>query len=307
MMWGGEVDQAVERSINRARQAEGEYEQEGGTKNFDYLRGRAEAHRAQLIASLGEGNVPKLKAIMAAMRTYKIYVGAIGSKKVDLIGNKRYVHGLPLAAARKVVAICAKPELNSAGKPLGLGMNLNGADNAIHIKLVEVTKGVHYAKGKAGKVGKPYEYHYFGWRTPIQGKEIVREGVAFTPKWKNEAVPTRKFDSLEDAVAARSEVGLNRAGDLKRAQAAAQAKRASGAKAVTFGSVKDVLVTKGLKTMSAAEKAERKKDLKEISTGVKEYVKATRKVRSDKAKVAAKGRPKKAKAPKKTRKAKKAE
>ena len=80
----------------------------------------------------------------------------------------------------------------------------NGRENAVMIVLEEVTKGVH----KKGDSKTHYEYKYFGWREPIDPKEVNR-AQGFMAKWKNIAIPARDATTVDQAWEIHQKAGHN--------------------------------------------------------------------------------------------------
>jgi hypothetical protein len=207
---------------------EDEYDQEGGKKNFDLIKEKAAERQALLVKRWGAEKVPKLKTIMNNLRSYVATVTKDGvSRTLGGGKKKRYFHGAPLAAARKVVAV-----INRKGE-----MNTIGQGSAVGILLKEVTKGVH--KGKNGK--DKYTYEYFGWREkleePVQNEVtrksyttkqgVVKPAVMKTVvrEYRNIAIPKRKQATVEGALRAKALVAKKRGPKLALYVKKAQEKR----------------------------------------------------------------------------------
>jgi hypothetical protein len=135
-----------------------------------------------------------------SINSVRSYVATINGKELTGMGEtgkvtKRYFHGEPAAAARKVVG-----QLYKGGEDVG------GIDNAVKIELTEVTRGVR----KADK--SRFTYTYFGWRETTTAKTIKFPGkdgreqkVTYTGK--HVAVPARGKSSAAAANAASKAIG----------------------------------------------------------------------------------------------------
>jgi hypothetical protein len=184
-----DVKKAVARAIARARQnqeveqtggqqqQEEEYDQEGGKKN-KIADEKVAARKNALEGVLKSGEkLPSDKSIRNSMRTYKARVN--GSD----LGEFRYFKGTPQSAAKKVVASIYKNK----------DMNVVGIDNAVHIAMIEVSKGVYKYRRPNSKA--PLERHvreYFGWREKYASPKITtRGGKRIEVNWENIAIPTR--------------------------------------------------------------------------------------------------------------------
>lgn len=136
-----------------------------------------------------------------AKRSYKAFING-----AELVGKstkggetRRYFHGEPLAAAKKVVSQLKKG-----------GTNVDGVANAQHIKLEEVTKGVRKVKGDH------FSYEYYGWREAMTAKPKLdkngqpmkdKEGKVITFTGKNRAVPVRDAKSAQEALNKSTAIG----------------------------------------------------------------------------------------------------
>lgn len=206
------VDEAIQRA-SEATQLSDLPEQEGGVKNMEYLRMKAQAF-IEKMKSRGDTYIPSEKTVMNSFRSYVAYVNG---KKLE----KRYFHGAPKAAASKVLTSVSKTYEDKTPMP-------SSEDKPIVIDLVEVTKGVHKSgkrlpcthehkkeKGvtldtpinKPGTCGQRYRYKYYAWREkltqPMQ-HDVDGGERTITTNWKNIVIPVRKGNkSLTDALAAK--------------------------------------------------------------------------------------------------------
>lgn len=220
-----------------------EFEQEGGKKNFNLLKLRAEEKLAIMrdrMPYLLVSKLPSLRAVMNSLRTYKVFVG----DNKQLLGQKRYFHGSPLAAARKVVAMLNKDIKMKDGSVKRAAMPSVGIENAVPIVLQEVTKGVH--KSKEAQV--PYVYEYFGWRQALAvPKRFVKGNRTIEVHWENVAVPKR------GATTAVKAAQLSEAAAKKRMTGLAHARAAHLARGTTVPTTTSVLkaapVVKGLQQL----------------------------------------------------------
>jgi hypothetical protein len=200
-MYGGnepEVQVADEEELFDERR-EQESEQSGGRKNFAILKKNAEKKKLSI-----EGKVPSDKAVLNSIRSFTAVVNG------RPLGEKRYFHGEPRAAARKVISMINKEIVEHkvdgahprqvAAKPVEF--STIGKTNAVHIKLTEVTKGVLKSTKVLGADGKMhrehYTYEYFGWRVPSE-KSFTRGGNEITTAFKNVVIPARGGASLAAA------------------------------------------------------------------------------------------------------------
>lgn len=280
----GGVEDAVARAVQRAQEAEdavGDFEiededwadledQEGGFKNFELLKAKVADRKSVLVSKFGVDGVPSDKAIMNSLRSYKAVVNG------HLLGPKRYFHGSPIAAARKVVGILNKDvhytKKNNKGvvptdKPAE--MPSVGINNALDIKLIEVTKGVHKGKHGADK----YTYEYFGWRDNVKAKgpkdagkiKVGSDGKNFKEVqkgdrvvrvfWENIAIPKRGKKTAKDALVAKQDAASKRAGALAKARS----KPRKNKKVVTVASViGDEQIAETLRDARKAKAAARK-------------------------------------------------
>jgi hypothetical protein len=148
----------------------------------------------------------------ASTRTYVAYIcKGSGAKKLltSPVGDKSkiYFHGLPSAAARKVLTALTKKRKLSKGRYTSIYTKnaLTGSKNAVRICLHEVTKGLH------GLDGEKFQYEYFGWNQKCAGKSITlshkdsrgrKVTNTFTPKFKHMVVRvTEKAKTLQSALA----------------------------------------------------------------------------------------------------------
>jgi hypothetical protein len=257
-------------------------EQEGGFKNFELLKAKLAERKALLASRFGADNIPSDKAIMNSLRSYKAVVNGVE------IGPKRYFHGSPIAAARKVVGVLNKDvhytKTNKKGivpedKPAM--MPSIGMEHALDIKLIEVTKGVH--KGKKGT--DKYSYEYFGWRDGVKAKgpkdaakiEVDENGRNFKGVrkgnrvvrvyWENIAIPKRKQTTVQAALKAKEAAASKRERALARARTAPRAK-----KAVTVASlIGDEEVVSELKKQRKARASARRTVPKRAPTAYQQF------------------------------------
>ena len=132
----------------------------------------------------GEGSIN-------SFRSYRAYINGQELTGTGAKGEtKRYFHGEPAAAARKVVS-----QLHKGGQNTDIGQN-------IRIRLEEVTKGVRKADG-----GR-YQYEYYGWREALaQPKTVNKAGQTITFNARNRVVPVRKAGSAQAARQASEAIG----------------------------------------------------------------------------------------------------
>uniref|UniRef100_A0A6C0BK17 Uncharacterized protein n=1 Tax=viral metagenome TaxID=1070528 RepID=A0A6C0BK17_9ZZZZ len=203
------------RRLQAAGGQEQEFEQEGGRKRFEILTKHADAE-ARKRASEGK-KVPTAKAVRDSIRSFTAEVNGVP------LGEKRYFHGHPMAAARKVVSMVnreIKPHKISGyekktkeGKKViaertadGKGVEFSsiGEGNAIRIKLTEVSKGVLKATTFVADDGKrhhdKYVFEYFGWRVPVDSS-FARGNRTIQAKYRNKVIPARGAASLAEAKA----------------------------------------------------------------------------------------------------------
>jgi flavin-binding protein dodecin len=165
------IETAVNDAINRARQAaqrqeleeykQGqEQEQEGGDKNFYYIKEKAKLINNQLSLPT---DVRSVRKTMNHLRTHKAFAKVSGQP----IGT--YFRGSPIQAARKVVRAANKA-----------GMSFPGA-----IMLVEVTKGVRNYHGKQ------YVRHYWIDMEPIEAPETRVGDFVGSFSYKPIAIPRK--------------------------------------------------------------------------------------------------------------------
>lgn len=145
------------------------------------------------------GDKPPVKRSPNQYRTYRAIVdgeelvGTHGDQKLidtDAPAPRRYFHGSPEAAARKVISSIHKRHEHDV---IGIG-------KAVHVHLIEVTKGYRNSKGKH------FEYDYFGWREPYTGT-MSRGGKQIEVTGKNRAVPTRGKKTAEEALRISENIG----------------------------------------------------------------------------------------------------
>jgi hypothetical protein len=167
-------------------------------------------------------------------RTYVAFVARPGSKPMMLrspVGDKAkiYLHGLPGAAAKKVLTALTRKRKVSRGKYVSIAAKgaYNGPSKAVRITLVEVTKGLVRSAPKAtgglslASVEKGYfQYHYYGWNVPVKTHALTLKrrdkktdkvvSNTFKPLCKHVVVrATKKASSLAAAVA-KAKVKANR-------------------------------------------------------------------------------------------------
>jgi hypothetical protein len=265
---GGEDDFDVEDDFDEFDDFD--LEQEGGFKNFELLKAKLAERKALLASRFGADKIPSDKAIMNSLRSYKAIVNGVE------IGPKRYFHGSPIAAARKVVGVLnkdvhyTKERDGVVPKDKPAMMPSIGVENALDIKLVEVTKGVH--KGKKGT--DKYTYEYFGWRDNVKAKgqkdaekikvdengdsfkEVKKGNRVVRVYWENIAIPKRKQTTVQAAIKAKEAAAAKRQGALAKARKAALARTK---KAVTVASlISDETVRSELKAQRQARASARK-------------------------------------------------
>jgi len=148
----------------------------------------------------------------ASDRTYVAYIcKGNGAKRLltSPVGDKSkiYFHGLPSAAARKVLTALTKKRnvSNTRSTSIYNKNSLTGSKNAVRICLHEVTKGLHNVEGDK------FQYEYFGWNQKCTGKPITlshkdsrgrKVTNTFTPKFKHMVVRvTEKAKTLQAALA----------------------------------------------------------------------------------------------------------
>jgi hypothetical protein len=184
--------------------------QEGGKKNFSILMEHMEKKKLQLVK---QGlKVPSDKAIRDSLRSFTAELDGVP------LGDKRYFHGSPTAAARKVISMVNRQikehEIRSYTTKKGKVMPARhvdeklpefdtvGKEHAVRIKLTEVTKGVLKSNKVLGADGKNhrehYTYEYFGWRVPAS-TGFSRGGKQIAAGFKNVVLPARKGESLAEA------------------------------------------------------------------------------------------------------------
>lgn len=213
---GDELKQQVEKAIEGARQAQETArrvkEQQGGRKCI------VPNKRLDAIVTVNP-SLDKTKVINA-LRSYKVYVNGI-----LLIGDsvkqpgKRYFHGSPVQAARKVMSKLDSDYKKGRGN---FKQIVQGIDNAVFIRLIEVTKGVYKCPPliRSKKTGQMirnnrahkqhYEYAYYGWRQPITATAIGhkdKDGKQILAKFKSIAIPARGYETAGEAWARRREIG----------------------------------------------------------------------------------------------------
>lgn len=140
-------------------------------------------------------------------RSYVAIVNGIPLKSSNINGlNKRYFHGKPLAAARKVVSQLSKGHKDKGIYTI-LPVDVNGIKKAVKIDLKEVTQGVVNAKGEK------YMYSYFGWNENLSDPVVINKknkdgsNIAITVTKKNIAIPVREYKNATEALAASNIIG----------------------------------------------------------------------------------------------------
>lgn len=210
-------------STERTETMEDDYEMEGGWgKRRMEGRGRRDSYsrsRRDLEGGWAKGakkipaNVQKRlskKPAGKSIHSVRSYKAIVNGKELTGTGKagatKRYFHGEPAAAARKVVG-----QLNKAGQ------NVTGVGSAADIKLVEVTKGMRKADGSR------YTYEYYGWRDDSAPKTVQKtlkkattiggvqqpagSKISVTFSHKNKAVPKRDATSADAALSKSNSIG----------------------------------------------------------------------------------------------------
>lgn len=184
----------------------GNWEQEGGTKNNDIIKNKANQLRA-IISTLPDVVIPTDRTLMNSHRSYIAYVNGNLLKGPK---NNRYFHGSPIAAARKVISIINKKDAKQS--PIFSSV---GIQNAVSIQLQEVTKGVR----KSGKPKKPYVYDYFGWLEQLKDdKKFMRDDKEFKASFKSIAIPKRNAPDVLTAINLSKAAGKKRSNSLIKAR-----------------------------------------------------------------------------------------
>lgn len=199
--------------VSQFGEADGDVDdQEGG-----WLKGQSKTTKlkARLAKKLAAGK--EVKGSVNANRSFKATVNGVPLKGVGSKGDtNRYFHGEPAAAARKVVAQLRKGhKLSKDGAYTIQPVDVDGINNAVVIKITEVTKGVTNHKGQQ------YTHEYFGWSEPLETpRTVTKQGangpVTITVSRKNIAVPK----STHTNAAAAKAKSANKGAKIKSAKAA---------------------------------------------------------------------------------------
>jgi len=220
-MYGGydgqHDEEAVRRAVQDASRRAAQKRQNGQRANQYYEDdeddqdggwGKGSSKTVKLVKRL-ENNKAKGKEVTGSVNSHRSFKAFVNGK--ELTGNgtkgvgttKRYFHGTPSAAARKVVAI-----LHKGVEKSGINaVNVTGVGKAVDIRLEEVTKGVRKADG-----GR-FTHEYFGWREDTPAKTVTKNGpngpIQVTFSGRNRVVPKRKFNSAQEAMNASEKIGQN--------------------------------------------------------------------------------------------------
>jgi len=214
-----DFDNARQRAMNNAYAY-----QDGGAR--DIVK-RLEARKSGNVRHVGRGAGPRKTGLLnPRLRTYVAAVGQ-GRDSMKFLrgldgetnGKHLHFHGLPNAAAKKVLTALTKTRLSAAQRAANgqrVGKDAHGSaqqsytlvekgsitkSNPIRIVMVEVTKGLrkktaqptgslNYGSGmrknKPARFGKYYQYKYYGYQEPtnatFQIRSVDKKGVPYGPK-----------------------------------------------------------------------------------------------------------------------------
>jgi len=214
-------EDAIREAVARARAAAA---QDGGAY---HIKERLAERKSSNVRHVGRKAGPRKTGLLnPRLRTYVAAVGQ-GRDSMKFLrglsgetnGNHLYFHGLPNAAAKKVLTALTKTRMSAAQRTSNgrhVGKNVNGSaqqnytlvpkgsitqSNPIRIVLVEVTKGLrkktaqpagslNYGSGmrknKPSPFGKYYQYKYYGYQEPTNAtfeiRSVDKQGVPYGPK-----------------------------------------------------------------------------------------------------------------------------
>ena len=235
-------EDAIREAVARARAAAAD--QAGGAWHVaKRLGGRKQ--RNSKAKHVGRKAVSRVGMLNPRLRTYVAAVGLGGAPMQYLtgdatqtVGKRLYFHGLPSAAAKKVLTALTKTRKSAATRARGgqvgpvprVGAGVVGGNAAdyslvqkgsitqaspVRITLVEVTKGLrkktaqpansiaYGAASKKGKLGKYYQYHYYGYQEASNESFVIR-GQRINVANKNVVVrSTIKNPTFAGALAAK--------------------------------------------------------------------------------------------------------